>query len=358
MKRAILGIFFAAVVAPLMAGDATGRIAIGGAGGWADLLARKENKRSTHGDMFGSAWLRLGLTKKNELIFNYDSLQFKVKNDSSANRNRIRPITAGLWRSLWTDKNWTPIVTLGVGGGELQWQEGAGQESHSAFVTQGGVGLEYFPSRMVSVGTLARLHYAVNSSNGDRTELTTYTLGLMANVFWGGPEPTRETVVPPAPVEEPVVVLPPADTDGDGVLDSMDQCPRTPPGAIVNDAGCSVEKVSVSLNVKFATGKVEVDSRDDAQFQKVAGFMKKYPDTVIVVEGHSDSVGLPAKNKRLSEQRANAVRTVLVEKFQVAPERVTAKGFGMDYPIASNATPEGRVANRRVVAVISAAVKK
>jgi OOP family OmpA-OmpF porin len=357
MKRVFLGFLITAMAAQLMAGDATGRIAIGGGGGWADLLARKENKRSTHGEVFGSAWIRLGLSKKNELIFNYDSIPFKVKNDSSASQNRIRPITVGVWHSLWTVKEWTPVFTLGVGGADLQWIDASGEKGHSAFATQGGVGLEYFPSRWVSLGTLARLHYAVNSSNGDRTEVTAYTLGLMANVFWGGSEPIP--IPKSISEEEPVVVLPPPDldSDGDGVLDSMDRCPRTAVGQLVDDNGCPVEKVFVSLNVKFATGKVDVDSEDDTQFKKVAEFMKVHPETKIVIEGYTDGMGLPAKNKILSERRADSVRNVLVTKYHVAQERITTKGYGMAHPIASNTTPEGRAANRRVVAVISALKK-
>lgn len=380
MRRGFLGILVMTLSVPLFAGDATGRIAIGGAGGWADLLARKEDRRATHGDVFGSAWLRLGLTKKNELIFSYDSIPLKVKNDSSANQNRIRPLTVGLWRSLWTDKSWTPVATLGVGGADLQWQDPSGAKSHSAFATQGGLGLEYFPTRMVSVGALARLHYVVNSSAGDRTEVTAYTLGFMANLLWGGPEPSP---VAPPPTEA-VVVLPPKDTDGDGVSDAMDacpetpprvpvdsrgcpqdsdadgvidpldQCPGTPPGALVNAEGCPVEKVSVALDVKFETGKIAVASEDDAQFQKVADFMKNHPETSVLVEGYSDNVGLASMNKVLSQKRADAVRNILVWKFGIAASRVSAKGFGAESPIADNKTPKGRAANRRVVAVITA----
>jgi OOP family OmpA-OmpF porin len=59
----------------------------------------------------------------------------------------------------------------------------------------------------------------------------------------------------------------------------------------------------------------------------------------------------------VDERRADAVRQVLVAKFHVAPGRVTAKGYGDTRPIANNKTPEGRAANRRVVATLSATKK-
>lgn len=82
--------------------------------------------------------------------------------------------------------------------------------------------------------------------------------------------------------------------------------------------------------------------------------MKRFPSTTVLIEGHSDSSGSASKNKALSQRRADAVRSALVERFGIPAERVTAKGFGIESPIADNATAEGRAANRRVVATLSA----
>ncbi|MBK8574547.1 MAG: hypothetical protein IPN90_02320 [Elusimicrobia bacterium] len=105
MKRVLLGLcMIGTLFGPLFAGDATGRIAVGGAGGWGDLLARKDDKKETNGDLFGSAWMRLGLSHRNEIYIGYDSIQLKVKNDSSENTLRIRPVTVGLWHSFSSGK--------------------------------------------------------------------------------------------------------------------------------------------------------------------------------------------------------------------------------------------------------------
>jgi outer membrane protein OmpA-like peptidoglycan-associated protein len=69
--------------------------------------------------------------------------------------------------------------------------------------------------------------------------------------------------------------------------------------------------------------------------------------TVIQIEGHTDSTGGAPRNRELSRQRADSVREYLIGKG-IAKSRMVAKGFGPDKPIASNDTPEGREANRRV----------
>jgi outer membrane protein OmpA-like peptidoglycan-associated protein len=79
--------------------------------------------------------------------------------------------------------------------------------------------------------------------------------------------------------------------------------------------------------------------------------LKQKPDVKVEIEGHTDNVGNAAKNKSLSEARAKAVREVLVKKYGIAADRVTAKGYGMEKPVAGNDTPEGRAKNRRVDAV-------
>ena len=82
--------------------------------------------------------------------------------------------------------------------------------------------------------------------------------------------------------------------------------------------------------------------------------MNKYPQTKVVIEGHTDSVGSAALNKKLSQKRANSVRDYLIKKLDINKDRLTAKGYGKDKPIASNKTAEGRTTNRRIQAAITA----
>lgn len=149
----------------------------------------------------------------------------------------------------------------------------------------------------------------------------------------------------------------PLDSDKDGVLDTADKCPGTPVGAKVDETGClarAPEKVTIELNVLFDTAKDEVKSEYHTEIMKVSDFMKAFPDTRAEIEGHTDDQGAADYNRSLSQKRADAVRKVLIEKFGVPADRLTSKGYGPDKPIADNATEEGRMKNRRVVATVSA----
>jgi len=76
--------------------------------------------------------------------------------------------------------------------------------------------------------------------------------------------------------------------------------------------------------------------------------MKEYPKANFSVQGHTDSSGPAAYNLKLSEKRAAAVVTYLVDKAGIDSSRLSSKGFGEDYPIADNKTRAGRAENRRV----------
>jgi len=90
----------------------------------------------------------------------------------------------------------------------------------------------------------------------------------------------------------------------------------------------------------------------------LADVMKKYEDLNITIEGHTDNIGTAAYNKKLSQKRADSVKKYLIEKSGIAAKRLTAKGFGLEKPIASNKTKEGRQKNRRVEAAVDYIIKK
>ena len=144
----------------------------------------------------------------------------------------------------------------------------------------------------------------------------------------------------------------PVDSDKDGVFDCRDKCPGTPAGFKVDKDGCMRAKATVELMVQFDTDRsiVKNEYRDD--IRRVADFMKEYPNTKAVIEGHTDSVASDAYNLRLSNDRANSVRQYLIKEFGVEASRLTSRGYGESRPIATNDTDEGRQKNRRVWAVV------
>ncbi|MBF0588347.1 MAG: OmpA family protein [Magnetococcales bacterium] len=134
----------------------------------------------------------------------------------------------------------------------------------------------------------------------------------------------------------------PLDKDGDGVLDYMDKCLGTPKGATVNELGCWVLK-----GVHFSSGSAAIQGRYHGILNQVARVLRNNAGVTVQVEGHTDNVGNSDLNKRLSDRRAQSVRRYLVNRG-ISSNRLSAVGYGMERPIASNESAAGRASNRRV----------
>lgn len=105
-------------------------------------------------------------------------------------------------------------------------------------------------------------------------------------------------------------------------------------------------------NVLFALNKATLKPGDMKSVDNLARFMKSYPKRNVMIEGYTDSTGSLQFNEKLSRERADAVRNALVNDG-ISPERIVTKGYGPEYPVASNKTASGRQENRRVEVVIS-----
>ena len=115
------------------------------------------------------------------------------------------------------------------------------------------------------------------------------------------------------------------------------------------------DKLVVRFNsaILFDTGKSKLKPASEKDLAEFAGVLKQYPETNLVVEGHTDNVGKKAKNKKLSETRADSVIGYL-DGQGVVRARLTGVGYADDRPVGDNKTDEGRQANRRVEIQISA----
>ena len=102
----------------------------------------------------------------------------------------------------------------------------------------------------------------------------------------------------------------------------------------------------------FEEDSLQPEARSIAR--QAAKWLKKNPDRIAVVEGHTDHTGPSEFNLSLSERRAQAIRAALLDEG-VPSSRIRAKGYGMTRPVASNDTREGRQANRRVEIVFAPA---
>lgn len=119
-------------------------------------------------------------------------------------------------------------------------------------------------------------------------------------------------------------------------------------------ASAHADVVRLTLKVEFQKNSKVIQPTYVRQVAEVAKFLEKYPAAAAVIEGHSDDIGSNELNLKISQGRADAVRTLLIEGFAIQPERIKAIGYGKVRPIADNATVEGRLRNRRVVASVEA----
>lgn len=182
---------------------------------------------------------------------------------------------------------------------------------------------------------------------------------------------------------EPVRAAPPADSDGDGVPDDRDRCPRTPAGVEVDMNGCPLDSdgdgvpdykdrcantpagVKVDANgcpvkdevvltidrLGFAFDSAELDAQSRAALDAAVSVIKSHSGVKMDVVGYTDSSGPESYNQKLSERRAQAAIDYLVSKG-VAPGQLNAVGRGEADPVASNDTRDGRSRNRRVKLVV------
>ena len=100
-------------------------------------------------------------------------------------------------------------------------------------------------------------------------------------------------------------------------------------------------------SLKFASGSSKLPTEASAQLNRIAAMLKADPDFRLTIAGFTDDVGSASENLRISRSRADSVKNALVARG-IAPDRITAQGFGEKGPIADSATVEGRATNRRV----------
>jgi len=180
----------------------------------------------------------------------------------------------------------------------------------------------------------------------------------------------------------------PIDSDHDGVYDGLDRCPDTPPGEKVDAQGCSgvqrsgssrtttearteptpapappplappvseterqlVEGGRIRLeNVYFETASANLLPESETTLNEAGSVLEKFADLKLEVQGHSDSRGSAKYNQKLSQSRAESVRSYLLEHFHLRDENLAAKGYGETDLEVKERNDEDRQRNRRVV---------
>ncbi len=151
------------------------------------------------------------------------------------------------------------------------------------------------------------------------------------------------------------------DSDGDGVSDQFDKCPNTPAGTVVDGSGCPIVFPKIDTTKQAGMAMAPPTAYGAIQFEFDSSVLKtsSYPildatsaslkssGSMCELDGYASSEGTSAYNMRLSKDRANSVKTYLVNSG-VEARKLKVKAYGETHPIADNSTEEGRVLNRRV----------
>ncbi len=269
----------------------------------------------------------------------------------------------------FTNSRWQPYVSVGGGQSMVDYKDdvpGSEDDNHNQW--NAGLGLKVH----LTPGFFVRAEARAFRGRADRTDVATYaSLGYMF-----GQEPKAPPILDsdgdgvlddvdqcpntPAGVAVDEVGCP-LDSDGDGVPDYLDECPDTAPGSEVDEVGCYLvlsETVVMKVDVKAAFDSTKIGVDGVASLQEIAGILRKYPGATAVVEGHTDSSGPAEYNQRLSERRAEAVAGILSDDFGIDASRLETVGYGETRPEADNSTAEGRAANRRVMVIMEAEVEE
>jgi len=265
-----------------------------------------------------------------------------------------------------------------VGGG-AQYEDRNGPERGYSFLNAGGGFLaDLTQDGMVSLRVDAK-RYRVHDNEliAGRDQLWDTRVSAGLQVAFGA-----DPVIAPPPPAPPA---PPADADGDGVPDSIDQCPGTVPGVVVDSVGCppppppapvdsdqdgvldpddacpgtllglkvdergcaikAAKIVLRDINFEFNSSRLTAEAMQS--LDKVTQGLQGQPTMQLLIEGHTDSVGSESYNLKLSKERANAARAYLIQSG-IEATRLESTGFGESQPVTSNATKDGRAENRRV----------
>ncbi len=107
------------------------------------------------------------------------------------------------------------------------------------------------------------------------------------------------------------------------------------------------------MGLRFASGSAKFSDGNDGLLQKLRQAIQIWPDSTLVVEGHTDSRGSERLNQRLSQNRADTVMNYVVSTMHIPANRVSAVGYGENRPIASNENEGGRAKNRRIDLMIT-----
>lgn len=185
-------------------------------------------------------------------------------------------------------------------------------------------------------------------------KLPTLATGLISVLILTGCQTPLKSNALNQSIEEPPITLVPdiPDSDGDGVLDDIDECPATPWKVIIDEAGCPIAGIGVGLKMEyrafFDKDSSELLPKYQAELDRVAEQMNKYDTATMKIEAHISEDEMGQVLSALPKNRAMIVKNYLILKHDIEPSRLSTFDCGIRAPISSADTTEGKSMNRRV----------
>jgi len=323
----------------------TGQVSVGGnlgmaiASPWANKAFKDPMDPGVKGTLIGRYHHDSALTGL-ELSIDYFRLGGREFEARSA-------IASFFWRFLPFEKL-HPMLSVGVGYSKTENFFSRPGTDQAIFKARAGLEYEIDP-RMDLTLHLDHYFVAKDARNDPHANVFAPSIGVLFYidaVAKGAPAAASGTNMPQAAAAA-------IDSDGDGVMDKDDRCPGTPPGTQVNALGCAKKQsFEIKLDLKFQTNTAKFTSSPEQPLNELARIMKENPELRVEIQGHTDTSGSKVRNRELSNERANAVKSILLKRFGISANRLTARGYGSTMPIESNETESGRSKNRRVTARI------
>lgn len=295
---------------------------------------------------YANAGLNLGInlfdSMINQVEIGFTNTLDQVDYETGTSTNITRVFTNLIKEYPLTDN--TSFYGL-VGAGYEVFSNDDDVSNENSFFGNYGAGIKYKISEQVALKFDAK--HMIETNHGDNN--LSYNVGLSVP-FGKVAKAAPVAVETPAPVvAKPAPVAAPKDSDGDGVIDSLDECPNTMAKAKVDSVGCMT---LVNLNINFDTDKSVIKDSYNTRIVEFANMMNANPKLKATIGAHTDSVGSDAYNQKLSEKRADATVNAL-KALKVDASRIKAVGYGETKPVATNSTVEGKAQNRRVEAVMT-----
>jgi OOP family OmpA-OmpF porin len=280
------------------------------------------------------------------LELNYGSGSYKVKGfaGDAGPTEQLRATSLDLVYKFFPNSIFRPFILTGAG--ELQDRIGGNLDNNHSWMAEAGVGaLTGIGSQSGSTRLQLRTEAKYRREFIQNNELipnnpSDVVFGVGLQLSFGNPTrpvPVVAAAPPPepAPIAREAVVAPPPE-------------PCHAPAGFQVDANCHIiEQTVVVRAVDFEFNSTQLTVPAQHTLDEVAAALLTQPELIVVVQGHTDSIGTESYNLGLSQRRAEAVKAYLIGRGLSAAV-LTAKGFGKTKPIATNETAEGRAQNRRV----------